>query len=443
MTKVAVTTLGCPKNVVDSEGMLGLLKEKGFGIAEEIAEAEVLIINTCGFLKEAEEESEEVIAQAVSLKQSGGLKKIIVAGCLVQRWPNRIFERMPQVDAVVGVGDFPAVPKIIERLMAGDGRIKHVSSTDGAYIEMPDRIRLTPQHYAYLKISEGCNHRCAFCVIPLIKGKLRSRDPENVVAEAERLVADGVKELNIVAQDTTEYLKDRGVEDGLAQLLERICRIEGDFWVRVLYTYPAHWTEKLIKVFACEQKICKYIDMPIQHINDRMLQAMGREDRRENIERLIDSIRRKIPQAAVRTSVIVGYPGEGEREFEELEDFIRLTAFERLGAFIFSVEEGAVAATMPGQVPREIKEARFDAVMRLQQEISLKNNQQMLGRTLKVLVDEKLEQSDYSHIGRTQADAPEVDGAVYLSGKNLEAGRIVEAEITGYMEYDLAGKVVG
>lgn len=441
MIKIAVTTLGCPKNVVDSEGALGLLRERRFEIAESVDEAEVLIINTCGFLKEAEQESKEIIDQAISLKESGRLKKIIVAGCLVQRWPERIFQQMPQVDAVVGINDFSALPEIIERLMAGDSRVKQVSSADGAYIEMPNRVRLTPPHYAYLKISEGCNHQCAFCVIPSIKGKLRSRDPENIVEEAERLIVDGVKELNVIAQDTTEYLKDRGAEDGLVELLEQICQIDGDFWVRVLYTHPAHWSEKLIKLFASEEKICNYVDMPIQHINDRILQAMNRSDRREDIEQLIHSIRREIPDVAIRTSIIVGYPEEGEQEFEEMLDFMRTMAFERLGAFIFSSEEGAKAAAMPEQVSRDVKEARFDAVMRLQQEISLENNRRMLGRTVKVLVDKKLEESDYSHVGRTQADAPEVDGLVYFNGKGLAPGRIVKAKITGYMEYDLVGEV--
>lgn len=443
MVKVAVTTLGCPKNVADSEAMLGALKEGNFEITEDAAGADVLVVNTCGFLKAAEEESGEIIDQAVMLKKSGGLKKIVVAGCLVQRWPDRIFERIPQVDAVVGVNDFFTMPEIIGRLMNDRKRVKRVSDIDEVYMETGARSQMTPPHYAYLKISEGCSHQCRFCVIPSIKGKLRSRDPETVVAEARRMVADGVKEINIVAQDTTEYLKDRGVKDGLAELLPQICRIGGDFRVRVLYTYPAHWSERLIKVFASEAKICKYVDMPIQHINSRILGGMGREDRREDIEELLIAIRGEIPEVVIRTSVIVGYPGESDEEFEELLEFMREVSFERLGAFIFSPEEGVAASAMPDQIGRELKEKRFDAVMRLQQEISLANNRKMLGRRLRVLVDQELEDSDYSHIGRSGADAPEVDGAVYLRGEGLAPGRFVDVRIGGYMEYDLVGDVTG
>ena len=442
MIKIAVTTLGCPKNVVDSEALLGILKKKRFEITDDVTEADVFIINSCGFLQESEVEALDIVSQAVALKKSTRLKKIILAGCLAQRYGERLFAGLEQVDAVVGVGDFFAIGELIERLIEGKERLKRISPTDGLYHETEERMQITPAHFAYLKISEGCNHKCSFCVIPQIKGRLRSRDPEHVVREAGQLVAAGVREIIVVAQDTTEYLRDKGVADGLSALLRKICRIEGDFWVRTLYTYPAHWTDSLIKLFASETKLCKYVDMPMQHVSDRVLASMGREDRRADIENLIGRMRNEIDELAIRTSMIVGYPGETEREFDELLGFMQSGAFERLGAFIYSPEAGTTAAELPDQVPDELKQERFDRLMRLQQQISLDNNRKLLEREITVLVDEKLDQSDFSHIGRTQWDAPDVDGNVYLVGKELVEGGFVKAAITGYMEYDLVGEVI-
>jgi ribosomal protein S12 methylthiotransferase len=442
MIKIAVTTLGCPKNLVDSEALLAILTKKRFEITDDVIDADVFIINTCGFLKEAEQEALDIVFQAVELKKTTRLKKIILAGCLAQRYGDRLFDRLEQVDAVVGVGDFFTIGEMIERLIDGKERIKRINPTDGPYHETEERILITPPHYAYLKISEGCNHKCSFCVIPQIKGRLRSRDPENVVRETKQLVASGVREIIVVAQDTTEYLRDKGVEDGLTDLLRSICSIEGDFWVRALYTYPAHWTDSLIKLFASEDKLCKYVDMPMQHVSDGVLTSMGREDRRAGIESLIDRMRNEIEDLAIRTSMIVGYPGESEQEFDELLGFMESGAFERLGAFIYSPEEGTRAAELPDQVPDDVKEERFDRLMLLQQEISLNNNRKLLEREVTVLIDEKLEEGDFSHSGRTQWDAPDVDGNVYLVGKGLVTGRFVKAAITGYMEYDLVGEVI-
>jgi len=441
MIKVALTTLGCPKNVVDSEALLGILRKKRFQITDDVTDADVFIINTCGFLKEAEAEALEIVDQAIELKKSTCLKKIILSGCLAQRFGDRLYDSLSQVDAIVGVSDFLSIGDFVERLLAGPGRLKQVAPLRGHYIETEERFLLTPAHYAYLKISEGCNHQCSFCVIPSIKGKLRSREPDNVVREAERLVKSGVREIIVIAQDTTEYLRDRGVEDGLSGLLRRICRIEGDFQIRVLYTYPAHWTDSLIKLFASEPKLCKYVDMPIQHVSDKVLKSMGREDRREDIDRLIEKMRNTIPNVAIRTSVIVGYPGETEQHFNELLGMMRSIKFERLGAFAFSPEEGTKAAELPEQVPDEIKEQRFDRLMQLQQKISLENNRKLLDRQLRVLVDEELAESDFTHVGRTEWDAPDVDGNVYLTGSKLAPGKFATVKITGYMEYDLVGKV--
>ncbi len=459
MTNIGITSLGCAKNLVDSELMLGILKENGASIVNDLSEAEVVIVNTCGFIAEAQEESIEAILEAARLKSIGKIEKIIVTGCLAQIFGHELCDQIPQVDAWVGVNDFPAINKILDEIMGGR-KIFETSSDEYIYDHKVPRMLLTPSHYAYVKIAEGCDHLCSFCIIPKIKGKLRSRPEESIVKEAQGLIDRGVKELILVAQDTTEYGKDLGRPRALAGLLRKLCAIKGDFWIRVLYTYASHWTDELVDVFVGEEKICKYVDVPIQHINDELLTSMERGESSHAIESLIGKIRSRIPGVFVRTAVIAGYPGETDEQFEELCRFLKETKFERLGAFTFSAQKGSPAAQMKGQISRETMAERDHMIMQLQQEISLEHNSRLVGTKMKCIVDgpsvrcrstdsgkgktgqAKDRNGPREMIGRTYGDAPEVDGQIYLEGRDLRAGDFVMAAVTGFEEYDLKGKVV-
>ncbi len=443
MTNVAITTLGCAKNLVDSEVLLGLLQGKGVRVVEELDEADVVIVNTCGFVADAQKESVETILQLAHLKSQGRFKKLIVTGCLTQIFGAELKRQVPQVDAWIGVNDIHAIGPVLEEVAAGR-HVFRTSSKPYLYDHTTPRTLLTPPHYAYIKISEGCDHLCSFCIIPKIKGKLRSRPGSSIVEEARGLLDFGVKELIIIGQDTTEYGRDLGNPDALARLLRKLAAIEGDFWIRVLYTYPSHWTGELVEVFAGEEKICKYVDMPIQHVNDEILKSMRREESRATIEGWLDAVRSRMPEVFVRTSVIVGYPGETEEAFEELCDFIKQVKFERLGAFTYSREKDSAAADMAGQIPDDVKAERYDTVMRIQQEVSLENNSRLLGRRLRCIVDGPAEEgSPADVVGRTYGDSPEVDGRIYLAGKDMGPGDFVEAEVTGFAEYDLVGRIAG
>ncbi len=441
MIKVGLTSLGCAKNLVDSEVMLGLLKEKQIGICDKAEEADVLIVNTCGFIREAQEESIEIILQLAHLKRLGKLKKLIVTGCLVQQFKDEIAAQIPEVDAFLGVNDFPRIAEVMQEVLA-DRKISSVSSRQYIYDHKTPRVQLTPSHYAYIKISEGCSHQCSFCMIPAIKGKLISRDEDSIVSEARGMIARGVKELILIAQDTTEYGRDRGIQNGLASLLRRMCRIEGDFWIRVLYTYPSHWTDELIELFASEPKICKYVDIPIQHIDDEILQSMRRGETRADIESLINKLRSTIPDLFIRSAVIVGYPGESEEQFLTLLEFIKKVKFERLGAFTFSAEKGTEAERMKEQTSEEVKIERFDAVMEAQRKVALENNRKLLGKRMRIIADERCEEAQYDWVGRTYGDAPEVDGVVYLNSETVKPGDFVDVEIVDSCGYDLVGKEI-
>ena len=441
MTTIGIASLGCAKNLVDSEIILGILKKHNAIIVNEPGQAEVLIVNTCGFIKEAQQESIETILKAVALKTSGNVKKIIVAGCLTQLFGSELRNQITQVDGWVGINDFPKIAEILDEVLSGK-KVFKIDSAPYIYDNSVPREILTPHHYAYIKIAEGCDHLCSFCIIPAIKGKLRSRNINSIIAEAQYLISTGVKELILISQDSTQYGKDLGMSNALAVLLKKLCRISGDFWIRVLYTYPSSWTDELIDVFYEEDKICKYIDIPVQHINDDILKSMRRGESKATITSLISKIRKRISNTFLRTSVIVGYPGENENQFEELCDFLMETKFERLGAFTFSSEKGSLAEMMKNQIPDDIKNQRYDKIMRLQQQISLSNNSKLLGKQLKCIVDSKLEEESISnYIGRTYGDSPDVDGVIYLHGENLMEGDFVIAEITGFKEYDLVGKV--
>lgn len=440
MTKVALTSLGCARNLVDSEVMLGLLRRENMVVCDDANEADVIIVNTCGFIREAVEESIDAMLQLCGLKEYGRPKKVIAVGCLVERYKEELARELPEVDAFLGVNRISEIGRVVRETLAG-GKPVRVKGQPYIYDTAP-RFALTPRHFRYIKICEGCNHGCTFCAIPAIKGKLRSRPSNLILSEVASLIEEGAKELVLIGQDTAEYGLDRNEPGSLAKLLCDICRIEGDFWVRLLYSCPTHFSNELIDVIAAEQKICRYVDLPVQHIDAGILKSMGRKERPEDVFGLIRRIREAVPGVTFRTSVIVGFPGEGESEFQRLLDFLLEIRFERLGAFEFSPEEGTRAATMPGQVPEEVRSERFDRLMRLQQEISVENNRKLLGRRARIIIDEWSEQADYRCVGRTQGDAPEVDGCVYVKGDAARPGEFAEVEFTGCLEYDMIGNEV-
>lgn len=465
--KVGMISLGCAKNLVDAEIMLGGVKQRGMTITSDADDADVLIVNTCAFIDSAKEESIEAILEAHrprGLNKKKG-QRLIVSGCMAQRFATELAKEMPEVDAFIGLDQIAEVPDIISRVMArapaplppsSKARIQERVLTDEkweplnlvtrkpAYI--PDwntpRVRLTPKHTAYTKIAEGCNHPCSFCVIPQMRGRHRSRGIESIVAETRDLVSQGVKEINLISQDTTYYGMDlwdekagprqevdssRGV--ALTDLIRQLNAIEGDFWIRLLYTHPAHWSDELIACIAECPKVSRYIDMPLQHIHPRLLEVMKRETSSEHIEGLVQRIRAGIPGIAIRTTFIVGFPGETEEEFQYLLDFIERTRFERLGVFTYSQEEGSRAAKLEGQLPSKIKQTRYRRAMKLQQKIAREIADAQLGRTIRVLVEQP-------RVGRGEADAPDIDGRVLLT-QDAEVGAFINAKVVGSQIYDL------
>jgi len=447
MNKIYIMSLGCPRNLLDSEVLQGSLKKKGFTISDMAEDTDVAIINTCGFIQDAKQESIDMILRLAELKKEGRIKRLIVTGCLSQRYPKELMDEIEEIDAVFGSSDFTEIPGQIDAVLAGE-RIKKVASTPGfLYDDSSERAYLTPPHYAYLKVQEGCPNRCSYCVIPDIRGPLRSRTIDSVIRETEKIKSErDLKELILIGQDITSFGTERAGRSELADLLKRLGPVMKNGWIRLLYTHPAHFTDDLINVIETHENICKYIDLPIQHINDEILRDMVRPPARNEITGLIGRIRSRINGVVLRTSVIVGFPGETDRQFKELLDFLKKERFERLGAFIYSREEGTMAAELKGQIPEEVKKARFDEVMKLQQEISRDNNLEYLDRTMKVLVDERIggqeEPEPGRFSGRTYMDAPEVDGVVYVRGKDIRTGEFVDVKITGTMEYDLIGESV-
>jgi ribosomal protein S12 methylthiotransferase len=448
--KVGMISLGCAKNLVDAEIMLGSVRERGMEITADADEADVLVVNTCAFIDSAKEESIDAIMEA---HQQRGLairagQKLIVSGCMSQRFAAELREQLPEVDAFIGLDQVRDLGAIVQRVLsepasAGDHGYNLVTARP-TYIPDYDtpRFRLTPSHSAYLKIAEGCNHPCSFCVIPQMRGRHRSRRPESVLAEVRALVAEGVKEINLISQDTTYYGMDLWSEKAgprqpvdsargptLSALLREIQQIDGDFWVRLLYTHPAHWSDELIRTIAECDKVARYIDMPLQHIDQTMLARMRRETSRQHIEDLIARIRAGIPGVAIRTTFIVGFPGETEAEFDSLLEFIQRTRFERLGIFKYSQEEGSRAAKMPDQLPAKVKNERYRRAMIVQQKIAHELAAAAVGRELRLLVDQPL-------IARTEADAPDVDARVILR-QPAAVGEFITRKIVGSRGYDL------
>jgi len=436
--KVSVVTLGCEKNLVDSEIMSGLIHERGYQLVDRPEDATVVIVNTCGFIDAAKEESVNTILHLAELKETSRLKALIVSGCLTQRYKEELLKEMPEIDGIVGTGDFHRISEIIDEALGGKKPV-YVGNPVFSYEEKLPRLLSTPRHTAYIKIAEGCDNACTFCSIPMMRGKFRSRSIESVVAEARDLAAQGVKEISLIAQDSTNYGADLYGERKLPELLRRVSEVEGIRWVRLHYAYPGYFTDELIDTIASNPKICKYIDMPLQHSEDHILKRMRRPGRQRDVRELIAKIRARIPDVALRTSIIVGFPGETEEDFARLCDFVREIKFDRLGVFTYSMEEDTPASRLPDQVPDEVKEMRASALMEIQREIARENASRFLGRTLDVLV-ERYDRKSGVYVGRSQYDAPEVDGEVFISGGRAQVGDFCRVRITHAYEYDLSGE---
>lgn len=437
MLKAGFVSLGCAKNLVDTEIMLGILADNNITITDDPHAADILIVNTCGFIDSAKEESISTIIQMADFKREGKCRGLIVAGCLGQRYQQELLDELPEVSAIVGTGAWHRIMEAVQAVLAGE-RLLLIGETDTIYDENMRRITTTPSYSAYVKIAEGCSNCCSYCVIPLVRGKYRSRTVESIVSEVKNLTAQGVKEINLIAQDTTSYGRDRYHTPQLTALLKELVKIDGLLWIRLLYCYPKYFNDELIETIANEPKICKYIDMPLQHADDEILAAMNRRDTRADIETLLTKIRTSIPGVVVRTSFIVGFPGESDAHFETLKQFMLAQKFERVGVFSYSQEEGTPAGALAQQVPDAVKEERYHELMALQCQISEELNRQMEGKELTVLIEgHNSEQPDVA-FGRSYREAPEVDGRIFVENAGgLVPGTVVQAEVVQGFTYDL------
>ncbi len=447
--RVSMISLGCAKNLVDTEVMLGLLIESGYQISEREEEAEIIIINTCGFIEVAKEESIDTILESAELKKTGNCRTLVVTGCLPQRYEDALVKELSEVDIFIGTGEFHKVVEILDRFrMSEDPPRSYIGEPRFLYNHKTPRLNTCADYSAYVKIAEGCSNSCSYCVIGRIRGRFRSRVQNSIIEEVENLVAMGVKEINLIAQDTTMFGRDIKSAANFEGLLRELARIDGLQWIRVLYTHPAHFTEGLIKAIKEEEAVCNYIDLPIQHINDKILEAMGRKTKGSHIRRLIERLRREIPDISIRTSLIVGFPGETDDQFGELLEFMQDIEFERLGAFKYSKEEGTMAATFPNQVPEETKEERYHRVMEVQKGIAVKLNRGLVGTTTKVLIEGLSD--DNGGVGgqpallkgRTPCQAPDIDGITYITKGKAIPGEMHDLLITGVNAYDLIGEIV-
>ena len=434
-------SLGCPKNLVDSERMLGLLAQDGYQLVPDAEEADLVIINTCGFIDAARQESLGVIREMIERKKAGMLKGVVVAGCLAERQKDMLLEEVPEVDQVVGVFGREEIARVADRIM-GDLHEQRTVFRPAPVQAQDDRarLRITPRHLAYLKVSEGCDRLCTFCAIPSMRGKHVTKPIEKVVEEACELAADGVRELNLVAQDMTYYGVDLYGRPRIAELLRALDEVEGIDWVRVLYNYPNYFTDELYDALVSSRKVIPYLDMPLQHINDRMLKAMNRRHTRAETEAIVGRLRESIPNLVLRTTFIVGFPGETEAEFAELLDYVKAARFERLGAFTYSLEPDTPAARLPGQLPDQLKSDRRDRIMAAQQEIAFAFNGSLVGQTLDVLIDAAVPEQAGLFVGRSYADAPDVDGVTYVQGAHLEPGDLIGCEVVAAQGYDTVAR---
>lgn len=439
--KVALMSLGCPKNLLDSEVMLGSLIEQGYEITLDPVEADYLVVNTCGFIQSAKEESIDHILDLAQLKEQYPGKKLVVAGCLAQRYGEELFQELPEIDALVGTGHFQQMPEVLVQLQTAMPQRAYLDAAPYLYRASDSRVLTTPAHLAYVKIAEGCNHLCTFCIIPAMRGRLRSRAIDSVVTEARQLGQSGIREAIFVAQDSTEYGTDLGLRHGLVQLLTRVCEeaVELD-WLRVLYLYPSMIRPDLLEVYAQQDRLCTYFDMPMQHVSDRLLRTMKRGYTQRTLYRLLDDIRQRMPEATIRSTFIVGFPGETPADVEALLRFLDYARLDRVGVFTYSREEGTPSCDLPDQVPQPEADRRRREVMGVQQEISRQKHQQLIGQRRWALVDED-PTDDHAAAARLTSQAPEIDGTVWLDGPVL-SGDLVQVEITGADAYDFTARVI-
>lgn len=440
MRKVLFISLGCDKNLADSEDMLGMLVEKGYEITNEEKEAEVIVINTCAFIHDAKEESVNSILEMAQYKETGRLKALLVTGCLAQRYQKEITEEIPEVDAVLGTGSWDELIQALDKVFDGE---KYLDFQDVDRLPQAEgkRVITTGGHYDYLKIAEGCDKRCTYCIIPKLRGKYRSIPMEKLVSQAEYLASQGVRELIVVAQETTIYGQDLYGEKSLHILLKKLCRIPGIQWLRILYCYPEEIYPELIQTMKEERKICHYLDLPIQHCNDRILKRMGRRTTKAELVQIVETLRREIPDIILRTTLITGFPGETQEEHEELMEFIDTMEFDRLGVFTYSAEEDTPAARMPDQIEEEEKERRQAELMELQQEISIDKGNARIGSNVEVMVEGKVADEN-AYVTRTYGDAPGVDGYMFINtDTELMSGDFALVHVTGALEYDLIGEL--
>jgi ribosomal protein S12 methylthiotransferase len=436
-----MVSLGCPKNLVDSEVMLGHLRSAGYELVGDVQAADVIVVNTCAFIDRAKQESVDTILEMAAEKESGRARRLVVTGCLAQRYDQELRREIPEIDATLGTGQ---VDEIL-RAVAGEDTVTDADARAPSWVydHTSPRVLSTPPYLAYVKISEGCDYTCSFCIIPTLRGRHRSRPPDDVVAEVEALAGRGVREVVLVAQDSTRYGLDLGIRDGLAHLLRRLGRVGGIRWIRVMYAYPATVTDGILEAIAGEEKVAKYLDMPLQHASERVLRRMKRPTGRENLLGMVERVRARIPGVAFRTSFIVGFPGETAEEFEELLDFVRAAEFDNVGVFTYSDEEGTASVGLDGRVPARTKESRRRRLLSLQKRISTRLNRRRVGERVEVLVEGAHPDSDLLLRGRLASQAPDIDGSVILNDGWAEPGSFVACEITEAHPYDLVARVIG
>ena len=434
-------SLGCDKNLVDSEVMLGLLDKKGYQIVDSEEDADIIVVNTCCFIHDAKEESIQTILEMAEYKKEGKLKALIVTGCLAQRYQQEIIDEIPEVDAVLGTTSYDHIVEAVEEALAGNGHVV-LEDVDALPDVKEKRLVTTGGHYAYMKIAEGCDKHCTYCIIPKLRGNYRSVPMEKLLAEAKDLADQGVKELILVAQETTVYGKDLYGEKSLHKLLRELCKISGIQWIRILYCYPEEIYDELIQTIKEENKVCHYLDLPIQHASDAVLKRMGRRTSKAQLVEIIEKLRKEIPDISLRTTLITGFPGETQEQHEELKDFVDEMEFDRLGVFTYSPEEDTPAATMTEQIPEEVKEDRQAELMELQQEIAFDVAEDMVGREVLVMIEGKVADEN-AYVGRTYKDAPNVDGLIFINtDEELMSGDFARVRVTGALEYDLIGELI-
>lgn len=438
MNNVHIVTLGCSKNDVDSSMMYSLLDKDKYKMVENPNEADILIVNTCGFIDAAKEESIDTILESVEYKNEGRCKKVLLSGCLAQRYPEELIKEIPEIDGIIGTGNIEYINELLDRSLSGDLFVK-TDNLNSAYLEgiRKEKVNTTE----YVKISEGCNNNCSYCIIPSLRGKNRSRKIEDVYKEVEYLVSKGAREIILIAQNTTDYGIDLYSKYSLANLIREISKIEELKWIRVLYLYPDHFTDDLIEEFKNNDKLVNYVDMPLQHISDNVLKNMNRKTSKDHIIKTLKNLRKSVPDIVIRTTFIVGFPGENQEDFDQLIDFIEDIKFDKLGVFEYSREEGTRAASLDEQIPDNIKEERKNEIMAIQSEISSEILSKNLGKNFEVLIEEKIDDNNY--VGRTYMDSPEIDGVTYVqSDKELEIGDFVQVEIIDSLDYDLVGELI-